>query len=61
MIKSRRIRGVGYVVCRNKGGGKKGGKQVLVVKPEEKRLLGRPRRDDIRMDLQEVDGGHRFI
>ena len=34
--------------------------RVLVRKPQEKRLLGRPRRrweDDIKMDLQEVGGG----
>ena len=35
--------------------------RVLVVKPEGKRPLGRPRHrweDDIKMDLQEVGGGH---
>jgi hypothetical protein len=34
--------------------------RVLVVKPEGKRPLGRPRRrrkDNIKMDLQEVGGG----
>jgi hypothetical protein len=34
--------------------------RVLVGKPEEKRLLGRPRsrwEDNIKMDLQEVGGG----
>jgi hypothetical protein len=34
--------------------------RVLVVKPEAKRPLGRPRRrweDNIKMDLQEVGGG----
>jgi hypothetical protein len=34
--------------------------RVLVGKPEEKRLLGRPRRrweDNIKMDFQEVGGG----
>ena len=34
--------------------------RVLVVKPEGKRPLGRPRRrreDSIKMDLQEVGGG----
>ena len=34
--------------------------RVLVGKPEGKRLLGRPRRrweDNIKMDLQEVEGG----
>jgi hypothetical protein len=35
--------------------------RVLVGKPEEKRPLGRPRHrweDNIKMDLQEVGGGH---
>jgi hypothetical protein len=35
--------------------------KVLVGKPEEKRPLGRPKRrweDNIKMDLQEVGGGH---
>jgi hypothetical protein len=35
--------------------------RVLVVKPEGKRPLGRPRHrweDNIKMDLQEVGGGH---
>jgi hypothetical protein len=35
---------------------------VLVVKPEGKRPLGRPRRrweDNIKMDIQEVGGGGR--
>jgi hypothetical protein len=35
--------------------------QVLVGKPEGKRPLGRPRHrweDNIKMDLQEVGGGH---
>jgi len=35
--------------------------RVLVVKPEGKRPLGRPRRrwvDNIRMDFQEVECGH---
>jgi hypothetical protein len=35
--------------------------RVLVEKPEGKRPLGRPRRkwvDNIKMDLQEVGGGH---
>jgi hypothetical protein len=36
--------------------------RLLVGKPKEKRLLGRPRRrweDTIKMDLQEVGGGRR--
>ena len=35
--------------------------RLLVEKPEGKRPLGRPRRgweDNIKMDLQEVGGGH---
>ena len=39
----------------------RGSYRVLVVKPEGKRLLGRPRRrwvDNIRMDLQEVGCGY---
>ena len=39
----------------------RGVQRVLVGKPEGKRLLGRPRRrweDNIKMDLQEVGGGH---
>jgi hypothetical protein len=39
----------------------KGVHRVLVGKPEGKRPLGRPRRrweDDIKMDVQEVEGGH---
>jgi hypothetical protein len=41
-------------------GEEKGVHSVLVVKPEGKRPLGRPRRrweDNIMMDLQEVEGG----
>ena len=40
-------------------GGGGGVRMVLVGKPEGKRLLGRPRRrweDNIKMDLQEVEG-----
>jgi hypothetical protein len=39
----------------------RGAHRVLVGKPEGKRPLGRPRRrweDFIKMDLQEVGGGH---
>ena len=42
-------------------GEERGVYRVLVVKPEGKRPLGRPRRrwvDNIRMDLQEVGCGH---
>jgi hypothetical protein len=41
-------------------GERKGVYRVLVVKPEDKRPLGRPRRrceDNIKMDLQEVGCG----
>jgi len=41
-------------------GERRGVYSVLVVKPEAKRPLGRPRRrweDNIRMDLQEVECG----
>ena len=37
--------------------------RVLVGKPEGKKPLGRPRRrweDNIKMDLQEVGGGHGY-
>jgi hypothetical protein len=42
-------------------GAESGVHRVLVVKPEGKRPLGRPRRkweDNIKMDVQEVRGGH---
>jgi hypothetical protein len=38
--------------------------RVLVGKPEGKRPLGRPKRrweDNIKMDLQEVGGGHNGV
>jgi len=40
-------------------GERRGGYRVLVGKPKGKRLLGRPRRrrEDIKMDLQEVGCG----
>jgi hypothetical protein len=41
-------------------GEERGVHRVLVGKPEEKRPLGKPRRrweDNIKMDLQEVEGG----
>ena len=56
VIKSRRMRWAGHVACMGYGWGE-GVYRVLVVKPEGKRPLGRPRRrwvDNIRMDLQEV-------
>ena len=51
------MRWAGHVVCREE---RRGGKRVLVGKPEGKRSLGRPRRrweDNIKMDLQEVGCG----
>jgi hypothetical protein len=56
VIKSRRLRWLGHVACMGEGGGVY---RVLLVKPEEKRPLGRPRcrcEDNI-TDLQEVGGG----
>jgi hypothetical protein len=55
VIKSRRMRLAGHVVCI---GEKRGVYRVLVGKPEGKRLFGRPRRrweDNIKMDIQEVE------
>ena len=56
VVKSRRMRWVGHVVCMGEG---RGVHRVLVGKPEGKRPLGRPRRrwEDIKMDLREVGGG----
>ena len=57
MIKSRRMRLVGYVARMRK---KSGVYRVLVGKIEGKRPLGRPRRrweDNIKMALQEVGFG----
>jgi len=57
VIKSRRIRWAGHVAHM---GERRGLYRVLVGKPEGKRPLGRPRRrwkDNIKMDLQEVDLG----
>ena len=57
VIKSRRMRWVGYVARMEEG---RGAHKVLVGKPEGKRPLGRPRRrweDNIKMDLQEVGRG----
>ena len=54
MIKSRRMRWVGYVAHMGEG---RGVYRVLVGKPERRRPLGRPRHrweDNIRMDLREV-------
>jgi hypothetical protein len=57
VLKSRRMRWVGYVA---RMGEDRGVHRLLVRKPEGKRPLGRPRRrweDNIKMDLQEVGGG----
>ena len=58
MIKSRRMRWAGHVVCMGK---ERGVYRVLVGEPEGKRPLGRSRRRwvvNIRMDLQEVGCGY---
>jgi len=57
-MKSRRMRWAGHVA---RMGEERGVYRVLVVKPEGKRPLGRPRRrwvDNIRMNLQEVVCGY---
>ena len=57
VVKSRRIGWTGHVTRMANDGGVR---RVLVGKTEGKRPLGRPRRrweDNIKMDLQEVDGG----
>jgi hypothetical protein len=54
MIKSRRMRWVGHVVCMGEG---RGFYRVLVVRPQGKTSLGRPRcrwEDNIEMDLREI-------
>jgi hypothetical protein len=56
VVKSRRMRWAGHVVRMGEG---RGVHSVLVGKPEGRRPLGRPRRrweDNIKMDLQEVEG-----
>jgi len=57
VVKSRSMRWAGHVVRILEG---RGAHRVLVKEPEGKRPLGRPRRrweDNIKMDLQEVEGG----
>ena len=57
VIKLRRMRWVGHVVCMEE---RIGVYRVLVRKPEGKRQLGRPKirwKDNIKMDLQEVGCG----
>ena len=56
VIKSRRMKWMGHVARMEEW---RGVHKVLVGKPEGKRALGRPRRrweDNIKMDLQEVEG-----
>jgi hypothetical protein len=57
VIKSRRMRWVGYVACM---GERRDAYRILLGKPEE-RPLGRPTRgweDNIKMDIQKVGWGH---
>ena len=57
VVKSRRMSWAGHVARMGQG---RGVHRVLVGKPEGKRPLARPRRrweDNIKMDLQEVEGG----
>jgi len=56
VVKSRRMRWAGHM---ERMGEDRGVHRVLVGKPEGKRPLGRPRHrwEDIKMDLQEVEGG----
>jgi hypothetical protein len=56
VVKSRRMRWAGHVVCMGEG---RGVHRVLVGKPEGTRSLGRSRRrwkDNIKVDLQKVGG-----
>jgi hypothetical protein len=55
MSKSRRMRWAEYLA---RMGAKKTAYRILVVKPEEKRPLGKPRRrwvDNIKTDLREIE------
>ena len=54
VIKSRRMKWVGQVASM---GDSRVGSGILVEKPEGKRPFGRPRDDNIKMDLQEVRFG----
>jgi hypothetical protein len=57
MIKSRRMGWVWHVACISE---KKVAYRVLVVKPEEKRPLGRRRcrlEDNIKLDIREIEWG----
>jgi hypothetical protein len=54
VIKSRRMRWAGHVA---RMGERRGAYRILVMRPEGRRSIGRPRRrweDNIKMDLQEV-------
>jgi hypothetical protein len=54
-IKSRRMRWAGQVA---RTGEKKNAYRILMVKPEGKRLLGRPRLwlvDNIKMDIRDIE------
>jgi hypothetical protein len=54
MIKARRMRWVGHVACMGKV---RGAYNILVGRPEGRRLLARPRHrweDNIKMDLREI-------
>jgi hypothetical protein len=58
VVKSRQMRWSGHVA---RMGVDRGVPRVLVGKPEGKRPFGRPRHrweDNIKIDLQEVGGGH---
>ena len=58
VIKSRRMRWAGHVA---RMGEERGVNRILLMKPEGRRPVGRPRRrwvDNIRMDLQEVGCGY---
>jgi hypothetical protein len=60
VLQSRRMRWAGHAAHM---GEDRGVHRVLVGKPEGKRPLGRPRRrweDNIKMDIQEIGGGHGF-
>jgi hypothetical protein len=57
VIRGRRMRWVGHVVCIGKV---RGAYNILVGRPEGRRQLGRPRRkweDNIKMDLREIGFG----
>jgi hypothetical protein len=57
MIRSRRMRWAGYVA---RISARRNAYRILAGKPEEKRLLGRPRRrceDNIEMDLRDIGWG----